>query len=742
METINVRVNKKIYENDDGTFFIYVAEKKDYTELTIKVNQPLRVDGNYKIVGFSGIYQEKPTFQVSYIDVDRNSYDSKMNLLCSIDGIKEKTAELILSQYTGDLNEFKNDNPPKIKGIGPGKIVLIKEGLELFDQMEIKKELSLMLGNKITIKNLNNIAEKIENEEITLESFKTNPYEVLIEQLEISFLKADKIAQSMGVPKNADARIIFLAEYLAKKITLQGNCYCCYSRLVEELEKLQITKNNPQKLIDKNERLVIEESGDGTKKVYLRNCFEAEVSVPKLFRNILKKTTTKYNKISNLIFEYESASNIKFDEIQKKAIESAINNNIIVITGGAGCGKTTLLKCIIYCLDIYGYAINGIAPTGKASRRFHSATGLKTSTMHSYIIKSKNHYPHSNGCMIIDEFSMVDVILCCDTLKAMEESSINYKKLIIVGDYNQLASVQAGNCLYDIIQSDTIKVVRLEKTYRQCEHSNITSIANNIVKGITFDPIKKRDFYVQYLQEIEDYKKCCIYFYKRIFSKYSNLDAFFNEVQFIAPLKKGPIGTIELNKLIKNEFNPTKEINFIFPYGKENPIKIFTEEKNGKKVKIGKSKDGKIIPNFENYIFPFDIHDKIMNLKNDNLEEVYNGEIGRITSIDDKTFTVFYSDINRSITYKKEFNDVNNFQLAYVATIHKLQGCEFKYCAIFIQQDSMIADRRLLYTAITRGKETVLLFTNKTITNSIVKRQTLTARDTFLQQRLKKEFIK
>lgn len=726
-KTIEVTIDREVFRKDDDTFFIFIAYYKDtLKEVSIKINQELRIDGNYKLVGHPGEYQGKETFQVKYVDIDRNSYDCRMNILCSIDGIKEKTAKLILDNFKGDLDEFKGENPPKIKGIGPGKLELIKEGLELLDQMEVKKELNMILGGKINQKQINLVAEKIEEGFCNLDEFKTNPYKVLIEEVEISFNRADAIGQFMKVPKNSPQRIKYLVEYMTGKITDQGNCYCKYNLLLEKLNEIGINKQveDITKLIDCNDRLVIE-----GEKVYKRAIWEAEKGTPEMLQELLNEKSIIYNDVSDLINEYESLNKIKFDNYQKEAIITAVNNPITIITGGAGCGKTTLLKCVIYCLQEYRFRIHGTAPTGKAARRFNEATSLKTSTIHSYLNKSYELFPHKYGVMIIDEVSMVDIQLLYHCLVAMDESSVNYKKLILVGDFNQLASVQSGNVLYDIIHSNAIPVIKLTKTFRQGADSNIINIANGIIAGENFNPIKKSDFYVKYCNNAKDYQILAIEFYQRIFAKYSDLDSFFNEVQFIAPLKKGDVGTIELNRIIKNKFNPTKKIDFILPYNNiDNPLKI----NNG----IGKTKTGKIVKNPEKYIFPFDKNDKVMNLKNDNINEIYNGEIGRIVDVDSKTFTVYFSEINKQRTYNKDHENINNFQLAYVCTIHKLQGCEFRYIGIFMAQDSQLCDRRLLYTAITRGKETVLLFTDNKIQQNVVYRNNLTKRDTFLKERL------
>lgn len=744
-QTIEVTIEKKVFENQDSTFFIYIGVyKNSLDELSVKVNQELRIDGNYKLVGHPLEYNGSPSFQVKYIDIDRNSYDSKINILCSIDGIKQKTAELILNNFKGDLNEFKSEKPPKIKGIGPGKLELIKEGLELLDSMEVKKELSMMLGNTISQKQINEICEKIESNDFgycNVEDFKINPYKMLIEEIEISFNRADKIAQALGIPKNSGQRIKYLIEYMVGKITKQGNCYCNKEILIEELKKIGITSimniSDLKNTIDSNARLVIE-----GEKIYKKSIWDAEKGIPIMMKDLIEKDNKHkqiYKNVIDLIKEYEYLNKIKFDEYQITAIISAVNNPVTVITGGAGSGKTTLLKCVIYCLKEYGFRINGTAPTGKAARRFSQATSLKASTIHLYLNKSTELYPNTNGVMIIDEVSMVDVKLMYDAMVAMDESAVNYRKLIIVGDFNQLASVQSGNVLYDIIESKTIPVIRLTKTFRQGADSNIINIANGIIEGENFTPIKKSDFYVKYCRDTKEYHMNCLEFYERIFKKYSDLDTFFNDVQFIAPLKKGPVGTIELNKIIKNKFNPSKETDFIFPYSKENPLKIIEINKNGEIKKIGKTKTGKTINNPENYIFPFDKNDKVMNLKNDNLNEIYNGEIGRIIDIDSKTFTIYFSEIGKQMTYVKDIENVNKFQLAYVCTIHKLQGCEFRYIGVFAAQDSQLCDRRLLYTAFTRGKETVLFFTTPKIQSSIVFKNNLRKRDTFLKERLQEK---
>ena len=363
----------------------------------------------------------------------------------------------------------------------------------------------------------------------------------------------------------------------------------------------------------------------------------------------------------------------------------------------AGSGKTTILKCVLYILNELSFKCYLTAPTGKAARRMSQSTGIEATTVHRFLNIAHDSFTRKNGVMVVDEFSMVDTELFYDLLDTMDICPIDFVKLIFVGDPGQLPSVQPGNCLHDLIESNCLPVVKLTKTFRQAGDSNILDVAIKVRHNQDFEFITKKDFYVRAITQINEYKQLIKYFFKYLYDKYDNIDDFYSQVQFITPMKKGDIGVNTINEILKDEINPA----------------------TGKKQ-----------------WFPFDINDKIMCIKNDRENGVMNGESGRVTSIENTTFTIFYKDLDKYVTYKKELDIIQNFQLSYCSTVHKLQGSEFKFIVLVLPQDSIFIDSRLLYTAITRGKETVIMLTNKAITSKVVARNNLLKRNTYLKERL------
>jgi exodeoxyribonuclease V alpha subunit len=692
MDKIKIEIDREIYRN--GDFRIYAGfDNVKMESVSVKTDGFSLTEGEKILVGHMGTYQGQKSFQCKYEEFDYKSKDAQKNLLKSIKGIGSETAKMIMEKVD-DINIYRNDNYPQIKGIGPGTVLLIKEGLQKLDNMETFKELNMILGSNCTANKIKNINEVLSTMENGLEQFKLNPYKILIEHAGFGFKAADKIGLGLGLKLDNKDRIKYLIEHIVKHYTSMGNCYMNKLELLEKLEECKI-KGDIKEIIEKNDRLVIEAG-----KVYTIAMHEAETRIPHLLNKISEKETDikkldTYD-VSKSIKEFEEINKIKFDKLQVDGIRNIINNKISILTGYAGSGKTSLLKCVLYILEQLSFKLYLTAPTGKASRRMTQATGLKATTVHRFLVDAMESFTRKNAVMIIDEFSMVDTELFYYLLDTMENSSIDFIKLIVVGDPGQLPSVQPGNCLNDLIESDKFNMTKLIKIYRQGKDSNIPEIAAKIRGNEHFDYIQKKDFYCKEILDIEKYIQSIKYFFNYLYEKYDSLDLFYSEVQFIAPTKKGAIGINKVNEILKKEINPGKVDKY----------------------------------------FPFNKNDKIMCIKNDRENSIMNGESGRITDVDKMTFTVYYKDLEKYVTYKKDFEIINNFQLSYCSTIHKLQGSEYKYIVLIISQDSIFLDSRLLYTGITRGKQTVILLSNKAITSKVVARNNLLKRNTHLKQRL------
>lgn len=769
---INVEVIKEIFRKDD--FAIYIAQFQ-HDEISIKVNGFDLANGQKTLVGYWGKeYNGQKTFNCSFEEFDNNSKEAQFNLLCSIDGIKEKTAEKIMQQID-DINIFRGDNYPKIKDIGKARLILIREGLEKLDKMILFKNLNILLGGKCSKENISKINKIMEFKNSTIEDFKKNPYELLINYLEMSFKKADDISINMGISKDNYIRNKYLVEYIVYS-ECKSNCFIDYHVLSSKLREYGLSDKFPLiDLLDKNDRLVVDGIKVYTKKIYL-----AETETPKILDFLYKKGNQLNKKIidddlGKLIEDFENKEKINFDLDQKKAIETSVLSPVSIITGGAGTGKTTILKCVLYCLDRLNYTNILTAPTGKAARRMNQTTGIKASTIHSYIyqeakenidevgfimnesekINFKNNQYYTKSVMVVDEFSMVDIVLFYTLLSVMMNQG-SFVKIIMVGDPGQLPSVQSGNCLHDLIEANVYPVIKLKKTFRQGKESNIIPVATAVRENKMFDFLKKSDFFVRECIDSDEYQSQVYHMYKHLYNRYNDLDDFYNDVQFISPMKKGATGVNAVNELIKKQFNPKENgintgdifvaendinVDFSSKIKKDTKYKVINFINNGLTIETDNNIRFTIprslfINNFKKIEFPFDVNDKVMNIKNDKENDVYNGEFGRVIDISCNTFTVYFQDLGKEIKYIKTTENINKFMLSYCCTVHKLQGSEFKYICLILSVDSPLCDSRLLYTGITRGKQTVILLTEKGIIEKVVARNNMHSRSTFLKERL------
>lgn len=731
---IKVDINKEIYNKDD--FYTYVGwVERSYKglysnqELSITTNGFELRPGVTTLVGTLGNYRGKPSFKCLYEEFDSSSYESKYNLLCSIKGIKDNTAKKILDNIpNNDIEIFYNKEVPKIKGIGPSTIKKIHEGLNFLRDNQNLKNLIALIGNSISNKKIHLLNMTLSNQNISIEEFKSDPYEILIEDIEMNFKKVDYLAQEkFKCSKNLRSRLIYLSEQIVNTITGFGNTYIDIDLFTEKLDSYNLQYDNLNQFIDCDDSKIINDNG----RVQTKLMAQSEKQIPIYLDELNENSVSKHELINLdlLIREYEAKNGIILHDVQKKAVKSAIENNTSMICGGAGTGKTTIIKCIIYVLKKLNYMTLCTAPTGKASRRMSEATGQSAFTCHRFYFAEESAsllgetpwHNNKNNVMIIDEFSMVDSILFYKILKNMSESKTNYTKLILVGDPGQLPSVGAGNVMADIIESKVINIVTLTNTFRQAEGSKIIEIANKVRNNQTFELIKTSDFFGTIQNDVNSYiLRCWISKYGKI----SDLDTLYNDFQICTSSRRR---CNEINNIIRNEM-------------KNQPILMFNKDCG------------------------FSLNDKVMNTKNDYTNDIYNGEFGRIEKItyklgemdfeiktneelkkyyDNKTFgknlnfVVYYSGLNKSVSYELANDELENFQLAYCCTIHKLQGSEFQTVLCDVSEFNMITDSRLLYTAITRAKNLFVLVSNeKTTIDKIIKNKLSSKRKTLLVERL------
>jgi exodeoxyribonuclease V alpha subunit len=687
-----VEVQREIYQNND--FHIYVGNlKNEYCEeVSLKTDGfTLSSESGKKIIiaDEEKKYNDKRSFVVRYEKTNFEDPEVQRDILTNMKGVGETKADDILEKVGNILNLDENFDTSKLKIKGFGKKTLpillenIRKVIEDIKTNNLFNELQILLCKDLKSKKIKDISSCINK----VSELYENPYRIMIDNSDIPFKKADEIAlNTFHIDENNYERIDYLIANILNS-NIQGNTYMDINDLVGLVENNNIV--DAYNKIKNSSKIQI----DGH-KCYPNKLYISETQSPGILKTITNRNN--YNYKDEVILEYikeaEQKYNIKHDESQIKAIVNCVHSNVSCIVGGAGVGKTSTLKTVLYVLKVLGNSIRCVAPTGKASRRMTEATGYKATTIHSFIYGADTW----NDVLIVDEFSMCDINLFYDLLQVCRENG--YKKIIMVGDDGQLPSVQPGNNLFDIIESDTINIAKLTKIHRQGADSNIIKLAYDIRNNIPVSAIKEKDLFFQRCNNLEDYYKNIDKMWEHLKNKYNTLEAFLNDVQFISPLKKGNLGCNAINLYIQKKYN-------------NNAIHEYLQLK---------------------------VNDKVMNIKNNKTKDIYNGECGIITDILKDKFVVYFNSLDRYIDF--EFSEKENFILAYCCTIHKLQGSEYKYIVMIIESDSLFLDSRILYTGVTRGKETVIILSNLDVFNKIIKRDNNYKRKTYFKERLQKCF--
>lgn len=516
-----------------------------------------------------------------------------------------------------------------------------------------------------------------------LDNVNNNVYD-LIDTDDMSFIKIDEIALSMGITDTDDRRIKALIIYIMKSLCFNnGDTYLLLEEISSTLANyISITSEKLDYLmlkLVKDKKIIIED-----KRYYLRKFYEAEKYICERLCFLNDMSITSDISIDKYIDNKEKDNNIKYDELQKKAIHSGVNNNITIITGGPGTGKTTIVKAIVNILihekKIKKDDIALLAPTGRASKKLMETTSISASTIHKYLGWDKDtntfatdeYCPNSQKYVIVDEVSMIDTLLMEALLKGIRRDT----KLILVGDYYQLPSVSEGQVLKDIIDSDCLPVIRLNQIYRQSEGSYILNLAYDIKnKNISEDLFIKKDDYL-YINSDNDNTSSYI---KEIVKKALKKGYTDREVQVLAPMYKSLNGIDNLNIILQDLFNPK------------------TDSKREIKV-------GDII---------FREYDKVLQLVNDPDNNVYNGDIGYIEEIIISKEKKIVNQIN--INYDGTIVNYTpdkfiNFRHGYAISIHKAQGSEFDMVIMPITNSfKRMLNNKLIYTGVTRAKKSLVV---------------------------------
>lgn len=605
-----------------------------------------------------------------------------------VERFKEKTLEVL----DNDIDKIKG-----VEGIGQKKFEIIKESYN--EQKELKDIILYFQGHGMTTNQCIKVYKAFGANARDIVA--NNPYILSDEITGIGFITADRIAKSIGIEPTSQFRIQSGIIYILNQFSSSGNTYMPKDELVKETIKLLGATNE---LVDGalynltvDSRVKVEKV-DGVESVFALPYYYCELGVT---NRIITLSLENFRSINaDVEFEvgvFEKKNNMKFADSQKEAIVGAFENGIEIITGGPGTGKTTIIKAIIEIYENNNMKVVLGAPTGRAAKRMSESTGREAKTIHrllemgvnddgkSYYKRGENE-PLEADVIIIDEASMIDVMLMNSLLKAIKLGT----RLIIVGDVDQLPSVGAGNVLKDLIESNFIKVVRLRDIFRQGQESLIVVNAHKINNGEM--PVLNRrdgDFFFENKEDVNEILRTIIDLINRRLPNYNKKWDNFRDIQILTPTRKGALGVQNLNNQLQEVLNPKAK------HKKEKELKevIFRE---GDKVMQTKN----------NYSL------KWVRINGDGDNEgvgVFNGDMGYIESINDeeKNITVIFDD-ERRVVYDYVYLD--ELELAYAITIHKSQGSEFKVIITPAFMGSpFLMNKNLLYTAITRAKELVVV---------------------------------
>lgn len=718
----------------------YVNEENGYSVFDLNTS-----DGEIKIVGIFDSVNIGESLEVEGEFTYDNKYGEQLNVssyqkklpsstveiekyLASgiISTIGPKNASYIVKQFgkkSLDIVFDETDKLLEVRGIGKKSIEKIKKSVE---ELKFSKNILFHLtGLGISL----SLSKKIYNifRENTLEVINENPYKLIKNVKGIGFLKADEIALKNNLDKNSPYRIESAILYvLTQKAINFGHVYYPKEKLTNEVSKLigvetELIEPVYMNLLLSSE-VVIDNSFEES-NIYLDYLYVSESYIAsKLAKMALNDNFKILFDIEKEIKEAIKSLSIKLSKIQIDAIKSCFEENISIITGGPGTGKTTIINTISKIYLDNGYNISLCAPTGRAAKRIEETTGIEAKTIHrmlGYIPSSYDDIGHfeynednplDTDVIIIDEMSMVDVVLFEKLLRGMKDNT----RLVIVGDVDQLPSVGAGNVLRDLINSKKIKYTKLVDIFRQSESSNIIVNAHKINNGQ--EPIlneKNSDFFFLKTETPAITRNVVVDLISKRLPNAYGYD-FSKDIQILTQSRKGICGVFELNRLLQDILNPKTETTDELLVGN----KLFRV-------------NDKVMQTKNNYNLSFFDSDGEENFG------VYNGDMGHIIFIDksSKKLTVEMDD-NRVIDYTLE--DLDNLELAYAITIHKSQGSEFKSVIIpMFDGYRLLQTRNLLYTAITRAKENIVLVGDKNVMNNMIRNNTINSRYSNLENRIK-----
>ncbi len=699
MDQLQGQVERVTYTNEENGYSVVRIKVRGRRDLVTVVGsfvsiipgEVLRMEGTW---GYHGQYGEQ--FKVErYETVTPATVEGIRKYLGSglIKGIGPVMAGRIVKRFGEQTLTVIDEQPERlreIEGIGSFRAEQIRKAWE--DQKEIRDVMVFLRSHEISAGYAARIFKHYGKE--SLQVLNDNPYRLAMDVHGIGFVSADKIARSLGFALDSPLRAEAGALYVLQEAADDGHVCAPYGWLMDQsLELLEIPRPVLEEALMRlvsDQRAVIQELpaevaaelGD-ERAVYLRPFYLAETQVAQRLKRLLRapRLQRKVDSDKALLWVQERLS-VKLAPLQAEAVRRALTDKVLIITGGPGTGKTTLIRAILLLYQQMKGHICLAAPTGRAAKRLSEATRHSASTIHRLLeygsqargFQRNEERPLAADLVVVDEASMLDCLLMNHLLKAIPLQAT----LVLVGDVDQLPSVGPGAVLDDIIASRQFPVVRLTEIFRQAQQSQIVVNAHRVREGI-FPNIASmadnmQDFYFIDKDDPEEVLQVLVKLCRERIPARFRLNAI-EDIQVLSPMHRGTVGAQRLNSVLQEALNPQKQVL----------------ERGGRS---------------------FRLLDKVMQIRNNYDKEVFNGDLGRIRKIDQENQTLQVEVDGRLVDYG--FDELDELVLAYAVTVHKAQGSEYPAVVLpLLTQHYLMLQRNLLYTAITRGRRLVVIVGSK-----------------------------
>jgi len=685
------------FSNEDNGFTVAQLKVKGQRQLTTIVGHMMAPRPGERL-RLKGEWSNHPKYGEQFTFVDHEilapaTLPGMEKYLGSgfIKGIGPVMAKRIVRQFgpeTFEVIEADIQRLAAVEGIGAKRIEMIRRAWE--EQKQIREVMLFLQTHGISTAYAPKIFKQYGAQAVTV--MQENPYRLAADIFGIGFLTADRIAAKLGFEKETPARLEAGLLHTLHSMSQEGHVYYPLAPLLEKSREIlevdqELIGQALSRLAFRQEIMVedrTEPEADPTQRaVYLTGYYLAETGVAKRLQVLLQaQQQLPFVEPEKALTWVQERLHLTLAPQQAAAVTMSLRQKVLIITGGPGTGKTTIINAILKIWNRLGANVMMAAPTGRAAKRMSEVTGGEAKTIHRLLEYSQQKggfqvtESRTLPCdlLIIDEASMIDILLMHHLLKAVPRGAT----LIFVGDANQLPSVGPGNVFRDLMASGTIPVIALTDIFRQAQESLIIVNAHRINQGDLPlwqpGPDKLADFFFLEQQDPQEVQRVILELVKERIPKRFGFDPV-EDIQVLTPMHRGIVGAASLNQALQQELNPTAP---------------------------GLDRGGRM----------FKLNDKVMQIKNNYDKEVFNGDIGRIIKIDDEMQEVVIAFDRRTVSY--DFSELDEIILAYAISVHKSQGSEYPAVVVpLVTQHYMLLQRNLIYTAVTRGKKLVVLVGTK-----------------------------